>query len=164
MKRGTVIHRPPPLFLTRKERKKRKTRIVKFVHIAWRPVRLKNQHQAGPRVKGMCSLNFRLPLFLIHCCFSLPSCIYVICLQITIILILFFHPFSSDRESPPPPPPPLLLILTLPCTKCFTSSFTASQRRRSMNCAWAGSGRPVNGRRPQRRSRRKLRLLKRPQK
>ena len=102
MKRGTVIHRPPPLFLTRKERKKRKktkTRIVKFVHIAWRPVRLKNQHQAGPGVKGMCSLNFRLSLFLIHCCFSLPSCIYVIRLQITIILILFFHPFSSDRES-----------------------------------------------------------------
>ena len=103
MKRGgTVIHRPPPLFLTRKERKKEKktkTRIVKFVHIAWRPVRLKNQHQAGPGVKGMCSLNFRLSLFLIHCCFSLSSCIYVIRLQITIILILFFHPFSSDRES-----------------------------------------------------------------
>ena len=106
MKRGeTVIHCPPPLFLTRKERKKRKkrkktkTRIVKFVHIAWRPVRLKNQHQAGPGVKGMCSLNFRLSLFLIHCCFSLPSCIYVIRLQITIILILFFHPFISDRES-----------------------------------------------------------------
>ena len=102
MKRGTVIHRPQPLFLTRKERKKRKktkTRIVKFVHIAWRPVQLKNQHQAGPGVKGMCSLNFRLSLFLIHCCFSLPSCIYVIRLQITNILILFFHPFSSDRES-----------------------------------------------------------------
>ena len=97
---GTVIHRPPPLFLTRKERKKTKTRIVKFVHIARRPVRLKNpQHQAGPGVKGMCSLNFRLSLFLIHCCFSLPSCIYVIRLQITNILILFFHPFSSDRES-----------------------------------------------------------------
>ena len=92
----------PPPAATRKERKKRKktkTRIVKFVHIAWRPVRLKNQHQAGPGVKGMCSLNFRLSLFLIHCCFSLPSCIYVIRLQITNILILFFHPFSSDRES-----------------------------------------------------------------
>ena len=102
MIRGTVIHRPPPLFLTRKERKKRKktkTRIVKFVHIAWRPVRLKNQHQAGPGVKGICSLNFWLSLFLIHCCFSLPSCIYVIRLQITNILIPFFHPFSSDRES-----------------------------------------------------------------
>ena len=100
---GTVIHRPPPLFLTRKERKirkKTKTRIVKFVHIGRRAVRLKNpQHQAGPGVKGMCSLNFRLSLFLIHCCFSLPSCIYIICLQITNILILFFHPFSSDRES-----------------------------------------------------------------
>ena len=84
----------------KKKKKKTKTRIVKFVHIGRRAVRLKNpQHQAGPGVKGMCSLNFRLSLFLIHFCFSLPSCIYVIRLQITNILILFFHPFSSDRES-----------------------------------------------------------------
>ena len=90
---------PAATFPDKKGKKKTKTRIGKFVHIAWRPVRLKNQHQAGPGVKGMCSLNFRLSLFLIHCCFSLPSCIYVICLQITNILVLFFHPFSSDRES-----------------------------------------------------------------
>ena len=95
---------PPPAatFPDKKGKKKKKINKNKDSEVRSHSLEAsatENQHQAGPGVKGMCSLNFRLSLFLIHCCFSLPSCIYVIRLQITIILILFFHPFSSDRES-----------------------------------------------------------------
>ena len=102
-----MIPRPPPVKLVirkqRKKRKKHKKRKVRSLQILvpGRPVPVNHHpHQESPRVKCMCSLNFWISLFLSHRFFSLPSCISVIPLHITNILILVFPPFSSDRESP----------------------------------------------------------------
>ena len=79
---------------------KRKVRSLQLL-VPGRPVPVNHHpHQGSPLVKGMCSLNFWISLFLSHCFFSLSSCISVIPLHITNILILVFPPFSSDRESP----------------------------------------------------------------
>ena len=84
----------------KKQRKntKRKVRSLQRL-VPGRPVPVNHHpHQGSPRVKGMCSLNFWISLFLSYRFFSLPSCISVIPLPITNILILVFPPFSSDQS------------------------------------------------------------------
>ena len=91
--------------LIRKQRKKRKNNKKESEVASVTCTRQASASEPSPAPRKSLGKRYVLPQFvdilvLSHRFFSLPSCISVIPLHITNILILVFPPFSSDRESP----------------------------------------------------------------